>query len=279
MLQQGWIGLAGSMVIAGLAYWKQSLSGSGAAAAVVVGTLLYSTGSPAWYGTLIAFFVSSSALSHYKKKLKKNAESGYAKSGRRDAGQVFANGGLAAACGVFHQLFPHPFWWMAFVGAMAAVNADTWATEIGGISRSQPRSIVTWKKVAPGTSGGVSWQGTAASAAGGLFIGLMAWLFLDLWPGPIGSSGPAYGPIGWLSLGFLGLAGGISGSLADSYAGAKWQEMHRCRKCGKEIERSVHCGIPAERIRGLRGMNNEAVNLLASAVGALTAVIAGMWLI
>ncbi|MEB3100265.1 DUF92 domain-containing protein [Ferviditalea candida] len=274
-----WIGLAGSMAIAGLAYWKQSLSGSGAAAAVVVGWLLYVTGSPAWYGTLIAFFLSSSFLSHYKKKLKKEAESGYAKSGKRDAGQVLANGGLAAACGLLHYLFPHPVWWMAFVGAMAAVNADTWATEIGGISRAQPRSIVTWKKVAAGTSGGVTWAGIAASAAGGLFIGMMSWLFLSLWPAQVGSSVLADGPSGLLSLSLLGLAGGISGSLADSFAGAKWQEMHRCRKCGKEIERTVHCGIPALRIRGLRGMNNEAVNLLASAVGAAAAVTAGMWLV
>ncbi|MGZ4122927.1 MAG: DUF92 domain-containing protein, partial [Tumebacillaceae bacterium] len=54
-----WIGLLGSVLIAGLAYWKRSLSLSGAVAAVVVGTLLYGLGSVAWFGTLILFFVSS----------------------------------------------------------------------------------------------------------------------------------------------------------------------------------------------------------------------------
>ena len=47
------IGLAGSIGIAGAAYAKRSLSGSGFLAAVVLGTLMYALGSAAWFGTLI----------------------------------------------------------------------------------------------------------------------------------------------------------------------------------------------------------------------------------
>ncbi|MEC0249107.1 DUF92 domain-containing protein, partial [Paenibacillus chitinolyticus] len=166
-----WMGLLGSVLVAGAAYSKRSLTVSGAAAAVVLGTLMYSLGSAAWFGTLIAFFVASTLLSKYKHKRKAAIESGYAKSGNRDAGQVAANGGLGLLLCIGSAFAPHPAWWAAFVGVMAAVTADTWATEIGGLSRTAPRSILTGRKVAPGTSGGVTALGLLATCAGGLFIG------------------------------------------------------------------------------------------------------------
>ena len=90
-----WVyGFAGSVIIAGAAYWKRSLSLSGLIAAVLLGTTMYALGSLAWFGTLIAFFISSSLLSKLRHQRKAAAESGYAKGGRRDAGQVAANGGL-----------------------------------------------------------------------------------------------------------------------------------------------------------------------------------------
>lgn len=92
------IGFIGSLFIAGAAYWKKSLSGSGMAAAVVLGTVMYAAGSEAWFGTLIAFFVTSTLLSRWKKRRKSAVESGYAKTGRRDAGQVAANGAWAGCC-------------------------------------------------------------------------------------------------------------------------------------------------------------------------------------
>jgi uncharacterized protein (TIGR00297 family) len=144
------IGLVGSGVIAGLAYWKRSLSGSGALAAMAVGTVLYALGSAAWYGTLIAFFITSSLLSKWKQKQKAAVESGYEKTGRRDAGQVFANGGLGVLLCLLNHVAPHPAWWLAFVGVMATVNADTWATEIGGLINRPPRSIQDWLRALSG---------------------------------------------------------------------------------------------------------------------------------
>ncbi|MDF2717698.1 MAG: hypothetical protein K0R28_4623, partial [Paenibacillus sp.] len=149
------IGLSGSLLIAGAAYLKRSLSASGFAAAVILGTAMYTLGSAVWFGSLIAFFLSSTLLSKWKKKTKEKAESGYEKSGRRDAGQVAANGGLALLLCVVNAWWPHPVWWYAFLGVMASVNADTWATEIGGLSKTPPRSIVSGRRVAAGTSGAV----------------------------------------------------------------------------------------------------------------------------
>jgi uncharacterized protein (TIGR00297 family) len=256
------IGLAGSSLIAGAAYARRSLSGSGAAAAVVTGTLMFGFGSLPWYGLLLYFFLSSTLWSKTKRSAKLEAESGYEKSGRRDAGQVAANGGLAAALCAGAFFWPHEAWWTAFLGVMGTVTADTWATELGGLSRTPPRSIRTGRRVAPGVSGGVTLLGLAAAAAGALSIGglgvLLAW-----------ADGQPYA-LAWIA---AAGAGGFLGALADSWIGAAWQRMNRCTVCGKEVESGRHCGAETRYARGLRSLNNDAVNAISSAVGGLAALV------
>jgi len=264
------IGALCSLIVAGAAYKKRSLSGSGFAAAFVVGTLLYATGSLAWFGTLLVFFITSTLLSKWKHRQKAAVEANYAKTGRRDAGQVIANGGLGVIMCLGHVFWPHPLWWAGFIGVMATVNADTWATEIGGLSRSQPRSIVSGRRVPAGTSGGVTRLGLAASAAGGLLIGASGWALSggSLLPEAAAASVP--GGEGAAALGILLLLGGLGGllgSLADSWLGAVLQVMYRCPVCGRELEKSRHCDAAAVRTRGLAFMNNDTVNMLSSLLG------------
>jgi uncharacterized protein (TIGR00297 family) len=268
-------GLLGSSIIAGIAYKKQSLSGSGAAAAIVTGSLLYACGSLAWFGTLIAFFVSSSVLSKWKQKKKEGIEESYEKTGRRDAGQVFANGGIALLLCLGNFLCPRPEWWNGFVGVMAAVNADTWATEIGGLSRKLPRSILSGKQVPPGTSGGVTNLGMAASLAGGMFIGLSAWILLHAIHGQIGTKVSEDALTAFHQLLLAGAIGGTIGSISDSIIGAAWQCMYRCSVCGKELERKEHCRQRTLYLRGSRFINNDVVNLISSIAGGTAAVILG----
>ncbi|MFD2613281.1 DUF92 domain-containing protein [Paenibacillus gansuensis] len=251
-------GIAGSFFIAGAAYRFKSLSLSGFAAAVVMGTLMFGLGNAAWYGTLIAFFVSSSLLSKFKKQRKAASEERYEKTDRRDAGQVLANGGLGLALCIANAVAPHDYWFAMFVGAMAAVTADTWATEVGGLGRGEPRSIRTGRRVPKGTSGAVSLPGTAASFAGGLFIGAAA---------------AVLGGGELLPLAALGGLAGLAGSLADSLLGATVQAMYACRVCGEELERARHCGQPTALVRGSARMNNDAVNFVCSASGALAALL------
>jgi hypothetical protein len=72
------VGNAGSSIIAWIAYRLRSLSLSGCLAAVVIGTIMYAMGGPVWYGTLSAFFVSSSLLSQWNKLLVLIAAIGFA---------------------------------------------------------------------------------------------------------------------------------------------------------------------------------------------------------
>ncbi|PZE20984.1 DUF92 domain-containing protein [Paenibacillus xerothermodurans] len=267
------IGAACSLYIAAAAYGKKSLSGSGAAAAVAVGTVMYAMGSLPWFGTLIVFFIASTALTKWRHRQKSLVESGYAKSGRRDAGQVLANGGLGAALCICHNLWPGPLWWVAFIGVMATVTADTWATEIGALSRTQPRSILNGRKVAAGTSGGVTALGAVASVAGGITIGLAAWLLSTWQPAStLAAENSAAAPAGAVLL-LFGAAGGLVGSLSDSLLGAVWQVMYRCTVCGKEIEKDRHCNQLAVRIRGASWFTNDAVNIISSLCGGAACLI------
>jgi uncharacterized protein (TIGR00297 family) len=81
---------------------------------------------------------------------------------------------------VIHVFYPDwRFTWTGFVAALAAANADTWATELGVLSRKEPRLLTTGQKVEKGTSGAVSGYGILAAVAGAAAIGLLA---LVVWP-------------------------------------------------------------------------------------------------
>jgi len=265
------IGLVGSCFIAAAAYHVKSLSASGACSAIILGTGFVTLGEPVWFGLLIGFFVSSSVWSKWKRKhrAKEAAEAKYAKTGRRDAGQVWANGGVGLLLCAAHAIWPDEGWLFAYIGVMAAVNADTWATEIGALSKTEPRSVTSGKPVAPGTSGGVTPLGSAAALAGAVFIGAVAALLLAA-PQPAEA---AAGTLGGAAAVYIAAAAaaGLAGAFADSLLGATGQAMYRCRVCGSEIERAAHCGSAAEQVRGFAWLNNDRVNLLSSLLAGVLA--------
>ena len=257
-------GLALSAVIGALAYRKQALSGSGVLGAIITGTCIFGFGGWVWGLTLIAFFVYGTLLSRFKEKQKeKLAAEKFEKGSRRDLGQALANGGLGSLLAVLYFVWPPAGWlFAAFVGAMATVNADTWATELGVLSKQAPRLITSGRKVAPGTSGGITAFGTFATALGGLAIGVTVWLLLLLEPGP-----------DWKSFWWVlpaATVGGVVGSLFDSLLGATVQAMYSAS--GKETEqRFDRQGQPNTLRRGWSFMNNDAVNFASSVVGAAAA--------
>ncbi len=268
-------GMAFSALIAWVGYRGRSLSPTGVVGAIIVGTLTFGLGGWTWGLLLIAFFISSSFLSHYRKADKRGLAEKFAKTSQRDLGQSLANGGWGAVLAITYFCQPDPILFAAFVGAMAAVNADTWATELGVLSPTPPRLLTTGQRVPVGTSGGVTPLGTIAALGGGLFIGLLAVLLGQV--EAIWGSGPLNG--GYLWLVPIGILAGLAGSTFDSLLGATAQGIYYCSQCQKETESKVHrCGQPTRHLRGWRWLNNDLVNFVSSIVGSLIAGFLG-WLV
>jgi uncharacterized protein (TIGR00297 family) len=235
-------------------------------AAALTGGIIFGLGGLPWAILLLTFFISSSALSRAFGKRKVGLAEKFSKGSQRDWGQVLANGGLGALLAVIYFIQPQPEWvWLAFSGAMAAVNADTWSTELGVLSPIPPRLITSGKIVERGTSGGISLIGTLAAAGGAILIGIAAVLF---------SATPD-----WIfQLGIIILAG-LLGSLFDSLLGATVQAIYWCPACGKETERHPRhiCGAVTNQVRGWSWVNNDVVNFACSLMGATLSC--GAWLI
>lgn len=261
------LGLALSATIGLLAYRRGSLSRGGVVGAILVGSPVFGLGGWAWGALLILFFVSSSLLSLYRTSDKRAIAQQFAKGGQRDIWQALANGSVPALLAGVHSICETPFLWDAFVGSLAAVTADTWATELGVLSRERPRLVTTWAAVSPCTSGGVSLAGTLAALAGSASIALSAIGFAAA-SRLVGNSGLA-GSGAWLPI-LPGIVGGMAGAFADSVIGATVQPVYYSRKRRKETEkRAERDGTPNQYLRGWPWVTNDVVNLLAALIGAL----------
>mmetsp|Transcript_8914 Transcript_8914/g.19749 ORF Transcript_8914/g.19749 Transcript_8914/m.19749 type:complete len:278 (+) Transcript_8914:2-835(+) len=259
-------------------YRKRSLDASGARAAFLVG-VISCTASVRFGLTLIAFFASSSKLTKLGAARKREIEEAHQEGGNRNWVQVAANGALgtlvAAAffvctrSGATHPELPL-HWRVAPVESVlqaaylchyACCNADTWASELGVLGRGKPRLITSLRQVPVGTNGGVSLRGTAASVAGGLFIGLVFYAVGGaLGPPPLASDPPP--PPQWRLLPF-GAAAGLVGSMIDSLLGATLQYSGYCEKRRLVVESP---GPNVQHISGRNVLDNHQVNFLSSVI-------------
>jgi len=262
------LGFIISVIIGGLAYKGKSLSKSGLIGALIIGTLVYGFGGWQYFLVLILFFVSSSGLTKYKsgKKTKMGLVSEL-KAGARDIWQTIGQGGVGVLTLILATLYPKfliPFA-LAFVSSIGEANADTWAVEIGILSRKKPRLITDLKcEVPAGTSGGVTVLGETAAFLGAAFIAVVAAI--------LGIGGNATAPIL-----IVCISSAFLGEHVDSLLGATVQAVYYCPKCKKETERKIHrCGTGGELQRGAPIINNEFVNFLSTGSASIISLILSM---
>ncbi len=234
----------------------RALTAGAAATATLIGTIILSATGGAGMAVLGAFFVGASAIG----RLAPDPAAALGTKGQqRDSWQVLANGGSAA----LGALVPEAGLWLV-TASLAAAAADSWATATGGWSRRPPRHLVTWARVAPGTSGGVTWPGTLGGVGGAFTVGIAALLVA-----PRGQS-----------LLVVAVSIGVAGMLLDSLLGATLQGRFRCDHCGQDTERRVHrCGRSARRTGGLARLTNDGVNALATGAAAGLGWVAWRWLL
>jgi uncharacterized protein (TIGR00297 family) len=265
-------GFTAAVLISFLAYKMRSLSTAGAVAAAVLGTVVFGLAGAAWAIVLLAFFVSSSLLSKLFHVKKRGIDANFAKGSRRDASQVFANGGVAGLIALTFfllNMFDAPqdvlhFLWLAFAASLGAANADTWGTELGVLNPRQPLFITTFRRVPKGTSGAVSLAGSLAALSGSMLVALVALCCRLFGLAPAGVISI------WLDFVLISAAG-LLGAFVDSFLGATMQAVFFCSSCEKETERHPKhsCGSPTTLVRGKRWLNNDGVNLACTLSAAL----------
>jgi uncharacterized protein (TIGR00297 family) len=245
-----------SLVVAGavatVAWAARLLTGSGAVAATLVGAAAM-IGGIRWVVMLLFFFAGSNLLSRWRSREREQLVGSFIEKGsRRDAWQVLANGGVFGLAAVLANSGATATWEAVGLGAVVAATADTWSTEVGTVLGGTPRSILNGRQVAPGTSGGITIAGSTAAIAAAILAAIVA-VSLD-WSTPA----PAI------------VLGGLAGSVIDSLLGATVQERRWCPSCQSLTERHVHsCGTTAVHRGGIRGCDNDIVNLLSTVAGAV----------
>jgi uncharacterized protein (TIGR00297 family) len=269
--------LAGFVISGAVAFVierRNVLTLGGTVGALALGTSVYGLGGPAWLGVVLAFFLSSSALSNLFPSRKEEANREiYEKAGARDFWQVVANGGLSSLLAAAYFIQPQPVFFLAFLGVLAAVNADTWATEIGMLSNAPPRLLTNMRRVDMGRSGGITLLGTIASVGGALFIAIIGVALSLLLQPSLAASIPAR------KVALIITLGGFLGAMFDSLLGATVQAQFYCHSCRKGTEQRTHrCGTKTIRSSGLDFVDNDVVNMLSSVFGGVAAAVLFLYL-
>ena len=234
------------------------LTQSGVVAALLVGVAALSAGWR-WATLLIAYFVAATLVTRTGRARKlERVGARLAKTGARDATQVLANGAVFGIAALLYAVESTTIAIAFGVGSLAASSADTWATELGLLSRAIPRSIYSRRRVLPGASGGVTWAGTIAGIAGAVMIAIAAVV------------------VGWAQFAVAVALGGIVGMTVDSVLGAVVQERRWCRACECDTEMRTHsCGTRTMVRGGISGFDNDVVNAATTLTGGL--VSAAVW--
>lgn len=228
------------------------LTAGGAVAASFVGAAAM-IGGVRWVVMLLFFFASSNALSRWRGSERDRLVGSFIeKGGPRDASQVLANGGVFAVSAILATFADEFSWQAAGIGAIAAATADTWSTEVGTVLGGTPIDIRSGRQVPPGTSGGITIAGSATALVAAILAAIVA------------------RTVDWSTPTFAIVVGGLVGSLTDSLLGSTVQERRWCPSCNLATERHTHsCGTTTVHRGGIRGCNNDIVNLLSTVAGAV----------
>ncbi|RKZ01967.1 MAG: hypothetical protein DRQ10_01090 [Candidatus Hydrothermota bacterium] len=242
-----WQAIGAGVLIAVPSYWLEYLTADGAYWTAIVAVTVVVFGGWVWLAAILAFFLSSSLLT------KLLADRSEVKAGEaRDSHQVLANGGVPLIIAILNRFvhLPNIDWFVLYLISLAIVNSDTWSTELGTLSPTDPRSIIDWRAMPKGSSGAISFVGTLGGLAGAAFIALIATF-------------AGYG----MDTFILITAAGLLGNFIDSILGATIEVKYLCEKCGRVLDVEFHCGQKTQYLSGFKWFGNNTVNFTASLLG------------
>ncbi|MFD2721045.1 DUF92 domain-containing protein [Hymenobacter monticola] len=181
------------------------LTVSAATTGGVLGLLIYLGSGFGGLGLLALFFGLGTAASGWRVAEKRRLGLAEENKGRRTAGQVVANAGVAGLLGLLAWQLPQhaPLADLMLAGSFAAATADTLSSELGNVYGRRYFNVLTFRPDTRGLNGVVSLEGTLLGLAGTAVLAATYCL------------GAGWGTtFGWL------LVAGTAGNLMDSVLGA-----------------------------------------------------------
>ncbi len=171
-----------------LAYALRILDARGAAASFILGGVILVAGGLEWLLLMVSFTGIAFIATRFGRRRKEEFGTAEARDGQRGAPNVLANGAAPALAAVaaiaisFAPNSPVPMeaavW--AYVTAVAAITADTLASEIGGLSSRTRLILPPFDESKPGVNGAVSTIGQIAAFLGPTAISSIGILALGL---------------------------------------------------------------------------------------------------
>lgn len=247
--------LIASPILAILAVGSKAMTPSGGVVAFILFALVGFFGKE-FLPTVFIFtlFAISTLVAIISRKLYKKQE---VKEHGRKANQIIAVGLFGVLSLIIYYFSKIELFYFLFFLSFVEQFADSMASDIGRLTKRKNVSIITFKPVDKGISGGVSLLGTLCALLGGMLLLIIPLVFrvIDF---------KVYIAIALIS--FLG-------TLVDSILGALFQALYKCPSCGELIESNNHCNQETQLIKGFRVIDNTAVNFIASFVTCLLGLI------
>ena len=217
---------------------KKWLTVSGAAAAGWMALILFITGGAISFIAPGIFLISGSLLSKLNKPAKE-------KNGR-NAIQVFCNGIIGILAMILFAFTQQQVYLLAALVSFCISLSDSVSSELGTYFKGKTIDILSLKRLKPGVSGGVSWQGTLCGFIGAAVLAALVCFVYKL----------TTSIFLWITLsGFLGM-------LIDSLLGSTIQCKYKTT-AGEMIEDYEANAI---KVKGFSWCNNDMVNILSNAI-------------
>lgn len=253
---------AAVLAFLGVLIWRTKvLDLEGTVAALAVGAAVYLTIGRGGVVVLLTFLAVSAVFTRIGYERKRALGAAELKGGVRGWRNVLGNGSVAAGAAILYHIDParSHVYSVAMVCSVAAVFADTLATEVGLLSRGKVLSIVGFREVRPGEPGGVTLYGYGGAA----LAGFLTWtVYAFGFPNPLHP----------FKLLVATMLSAIAGTTVDSVVGQLLQGRYRCSACNTVVEHPEHCGQTAAHVSGLKFVDNHVVNAICALTGAVVGV-------
>ncbi len=156
---------AAANVLLAIAGWRlNAVTAGGALTGAAIGTTIaLGSGWGAWW-VLVVMFAVVVATTRAGQARKTSLGIDEPHRGRRGPGNAIANAGLAAGAASVHLMTGSDLAQVWAIASLVTSGSDTVASEIGKAYGNPTWHLLQWRRVPPGTTGGISAAGTVAGA-------------------------------------------------------------------------------------------------------------------